>query len=594
MKKISQIILTGLAPITALTTASLATSCNPQQSDEPLIHDSDVFFRTPNLAKTITVIDLGKVSNELKDDFNTTFQSLQGLIVQEKQQAELFVCSGVLHRDKWLYDMQNKYHFGIDTVSEIDIKDDAQDIWDVLDSYKDLFNSKYVKYTKAINEESAPTRDNISVNNATMISACEHYLMVSDKLLEKFGDKLEAKGITQASPSIDPEKPAYEVFTHFKDQLDKHWLLNQDPVDFALRDYAIAAKMPVVCVGLEEDHRDEIAAAMEPNSPIYGWTHGFNGEISDCGPEQDYLIWSTTHKLNVLASDHCYNLSFYSYDKPDKAYKQHEHKKLVANPNKHYLAIVMSDGDNIQWMQNDFLWSPEYWGSPYRGSFPLSWTISPTPIDMNNSILEQLYSTATDNDEIIAGPSGYAYINPAWYNQDDLMPAYQDFAKRTAQYMHDCDMTIANPLDYKYPNWHEEVPTDPNCMIPYMQQDQIKGLIWSLDGLSLAGHGSVHWINDKPLLSFREGIWDNPKLHQADILARLKNEYPRDIHRIDGYTALVVNVWGPEGKMDKLKEFVEQLPDDVELVTISQLLQLISDNVPHVDATPEKYPDKLM
>ncbi|MCQ3914425.1 MAG: hypothetical protein MJ201_01220 [Mycoplasmoidaceae bacterium] len=42
--------------------------------------------------------------------------------------------------------------------------------------------------------------------------------------------------------------------------------------------------------------------------------------------------------------------------------------------------------------------------------------------------------------------------------------------------------------------------------------------------------------------------------------------------------------------MYNIKEFVDQLPDDVELVTISQLLQLISDNVPHVHDVPTDFP----
>lgn len=591
MKKLSSIILSALAPVTILTTASLS-SCGNKQSNEPLIHSTDVFFHTPAIAETITVIDLSDFDEDLKDDMNTTFQSLQGLIVQQKQKAELFVRSGVGERDRWLYDMQKKYHFHIHVVSNVEYKDGEESIWTVLKNYKELFNAKYIQYTKANAESEIDLeRNNISINNATMVSACEHYLMVSDKLLEKHKTEFDSIEIGKATPEWDPvENSAFDTFDHYKDQLNKTMLLNQDPVDFALRDYAIAAKIPTVCVGLVRDNRDAIANEMEPNSPIFGWSHGFDGTISGCGPEQDYLIWSTQAKLNVLASDHCYNLSFYSYDRTDKAYKQHEHKKLTANPNKHYLAIVMSDGDNIQWMQNDFLTSSEYWGNENRGKFPLSWTISPSPIDLNNSILEKLYATATDNDEVIAGPSGYSYINPAWYYQPDrpdLMDGYKAFAKRTAEYMHDCDLSVANVLDYDNPEHLSQ--TNPACMTPLLEQDQIQGLVWSLDGLSLAGHGSVDWINDKPLLSFREGIWDNDYLHRSEVLKRLKS-YPRDIHKIDGYTACVVNVWGQEGKMYKIKEFVDQLPEDVELVTISQLLQLIRDNVPHEHAVPTDYP----
>ncbi|XQP55610.1 MAG: hypothetical protein ACOQNY_02275 [Mycoplasmoidaceae bacterium] len=602
MRKLSSIILAGLAPATVLATASLASCGGSPINNGGLIHDTNVYFHTEKLADTITVIDLSGFKSDLKDDINTTFQSLQGLIVQEKGQAELFVKSGVNERDRWLYDMQYKHHFKIHVVNNVNHDDKNEDIWDVLESYKPLFNNgKYIQYTKAINEEGAPTRDNISINNATMVSACDHYLMVSDKLVEKYGNVLTNIGITKADGAWDPTThTAIQTFDEYMNSqrashLDNYMLLNQDPVDFALRDYAIAAKIPTICVGLLSDddpstsEREKVAAVMKQNSPIFGWSHGFDKTISGCGPEQDYLIWSTTHKFNVLASDHCYNLSFYSYDKTDKPFEQHDQEKLTADPNKHYLAIVMSDGDNIQWMQNDILTSGEYWGSPYRGEFPISWTISPTPIDLNNSILEKIYAQATPNDELIAGPSGYAYINPEWYWQDDLKSSYEEFAERTAGYMHDCDLSVINPLDFKNPTYDPKHPGIPEAMTPFMKQEQVKGLVWSLDGLSLDGHGSIDWVEDKPLLSFREGIWDNDYLHRDKVLERLAS-YPRDPSIIDGYTALVVNVWAAEGKMYNIKEFVDQLPEDVELVTISQLLQLITDNVEHVSAVPTQYP----
>lgn len=603
MKKLSPIILTGLAPITILTTASLASCGNAKK--EKLIHDTDVYFRTPAIADTIKVIDLSGFDSALKDDINTTFQSLEGLIVQQNHKAEIFVKSGVNERDRWFYDMQKKYGFKVHVVNNVNYDEEhpeTESIWTVLTEYKELFNSKYIQYTRASKVKEDPNRDNVSINNATMISACDHYLMVSDQLLSaeegKYSQILTDIGITKQA---DAPTNAIETFNTYMDQsrtshLNNNMLLHQDPADFVLKDYAIAAKIPTICVGLLGDEpgaseREIVAAAMKPNSPMFGWSHGFDGTISHCGAEQDYLIWATSHKMNVLASDHCYNLSFYSYDKPDFAYKQHKQKKIRAKKNKHYLAIVMSDGDNIQWMQNDFLTSSEYWGSQYRGDFPVSWTISPTPMDLNNSVLEELYATATDNDELIAGPSGYAYINPAWYDQDHLKDDYNAFAKRTAEYMHDCDLSVVNVLDFQHPGYDPyspdpQPPTDPKCTEPYMKQDQIKGLVWSLDGLSLDGKGSIDWINDKPLLSFREGIWGNDGLTRADVLKRLKT-YPRNPKVIDGYTALVVNVWGAEGKMYNIKEFVDQLPDDVELVTISQLLQMISDNVPHKHAVPE-------
>ncbi|MCQ2956883.1 MAG: hypothetical protein MJ233_03470 [Mycoplasmoidaceae bacterium] len=49
----------------------------------------------------------------------------------------------------------------------------------------------------------------------------------------------------------------------------------------------------------------------------------------------------------MLASDHCCNLSLYS-GHPSVKLEQKKQKKLQADASKHYVAIVMSDGDNLQ------------------------------------------------------------------------------------------------------------------------------------------------------------------------------------------------------------------------------------------------------
>ena len=141
---------------------------------------------------------------------------------------------------------------------------------------KELFQSQYIKYKKADAQSSIDSeRNDISINNATMVSACDHYLMVSDKLLEaqdgKYAQILNDIGINHATEAYDPmQHSAKQTFDDYSEKLNKTMLLNQDPVDFALRDYAIAAKIPTVCVGLEEENRDEIASQMKPNSPMFG------------------------------------------------------------------------------------------------------------------------------------------------------------------------------------------------------------------------------------------------------------------------------------------------------------------------------------
>ncbi|MCQ3914757.1 MAG: hypothetical protein MJ201_03135 [Mycoplasmoidaceae bacterium] len=110
-----------------------------------------------------------------------------------------------------------------------------------------------------------------------MVSACDHYLMVSDKLIERYKEKFDNIGITKYG---DAPASAISTFTTYMDKtreshLNSYMLLNQDPVDFALRDYAIAAKIPTICVGLLSDQpgaseRELVASVMRPNAPMFG------------------------------------------------------------------------------------------------------------------------------------------------------------------------------------------------------------------------------------------------------------------------------------------------------------------------------------
>jgi hypothetical protein len=68
----------------------------------------------------------------------------------------------------------------------------------------------------------------------------------------------------------------------------------------------------------------------------------------------------------------------------------------------------MTDGDNVQWLLNDFAAPGGPWfGSPGRGSMPLGWTMSPAMGELAPSVLAALYRNATPGmDNFVAAPSG--------------------------------------------------------------------------------------------------------------------------------------------------------------------------------------------
>jgi hypothetical protein len=79
--------------------------------------------------------------------------------------------------------------------------------------------------------------------------------------------------------------------------------------------------------------------------------------------------------------------------------------------NKLYVAIFISDGDNIQYVQHAMrrIWDRS---ASVRGKAPLNWTIAPGLVDVAPGILNYYYSTATSNDCFVCGPSGMGYTMP--------------------------------------------------------------------------------------------------------------------------------------------------------------------------------------
>jgi hypothetical protein len=79
--------------------------------------------------------------------------------------------------------------------------------------------------------------------------------------------------------------------------------------------------------------------------------------------------------------------------------------------NQVYVAMFISDGDNIQYAQRALrrIWDR---AASSRGKVPLNWTIAPGLVDIGPGILNYYYTSATPNDCFVCGPSGMGYLMP--------------------------------------------------------------------------------------------------------------------------------------------------------------------------------------
>ena len=129
----------------------------------------------------------------------------------------------------------------------------------------------------------------------------------------------------------------------------------------------------------------------------------------------------------------------YCIRKPGSSSASHVQNVAVSTP-KAYVSFTISDGDNLQYDQHRMA---ALWKDSVRGSIPMGWTISPSLVQTAPSLGAYYISTASPNDELIAGPSGAGYMYPSQWPQAQL-PA---FLKTTGELMQAMKLSIIQVLD---------------------------------------------------------------------------------------------------------------------------------------------------
>lgn len=254
-----------------------------------------------------------------------------------------------------------------------------------------------------------------------------------------------------------------------------------------LRDYAVANKAMVFWLDSNVPEQralfEKILSDVKPGTPYLGWfSNDVDGEFSG-------VEITSNHGVYVLAADWFSNLTVFSGSKvnPVKA-KAAKTPKLE---NKIYVTYTFSEGDNFQYNQHRMR---ILWDDPSRGQVPLNWTSSPLLYDGAPAMLNYYRETATDNDLLIAGPSGAGYFYPnAWPEA-----SFSAFLKQSYSYMEKTGMTIPYVLNRVN---SENVPLSDAHAAAYIKEYNPQGLF-----LSWENHHGVEIVGGKLPVSTIQGI----------------------------------------------------------------------------------------
>ncbi|MBQ7374449.1 MAG: hypothetical protein IJW61_00550 [Clostridia bacterium] len=460
-------------------------------------------------------------------------QAIQGLYARTNAK---YYCWSSGSYEIWLQDMVENYGFTYDYVT----------LEEMVKSYIEDYGNKYVLYDRATLPE--------SVNSACSIAGVTGFLPVDKKIKSK----MESYGLEiKIDASAMTERTCFDLY---KDSFNTDGLVQQSPNNVRLRDWAVACGYFIFfregTDSKELMFRGEVHDWVDEDAAMYGWVPNDEGQDVTVASQYGQFTIASDHSLNttVFACKNAFGEANFTQSAKETG--------IVAEDGKHYVCIMMSDGDNVQVWYNSFPFDDRYFGAERDNSFPMGWSIQPALLELGPNILNYVKRNSGPSDYYVCSVSGIGYIYPQVY------PTMDTYTKALSAYMRRADLSVIQILD--------SGPSD-EVIEAYAQIPELKGGIYCYGEKYAAGNGSIYWANGKPFISIRETLWNA----NVEAMAERINSYSRDPSSVDGYTAINVHPWSMT--YEDVVKLVSLLDDDVVIVTADDFIRLITENVPHED-----------
>lgn len=560
LKLFFSVILSLILSITNTFDSSFISAIPATKSESELQEMTDLFDDFPISDKILVV----NTYNLTEEEIYATV-SLQGIVARKN--ASIYIDKNASGTCKTIEDLARLGY-------TISATDENGDPWDYESLLKSFASEEYIRDMGYILYSSRS--DLHQLNMATNYASVYGWLPVPQSLenvatacgLEK------SKDLTYEDCSYSAQ---LEFYSEHKNAFVKNSLIHQNNTTYGLRDLAIQQKIFVTYTtesdSLGTAFRDILLSDLQKGSPILGW----------CDSEVDFVETVTASGNFVIPSDHCINNSILCSIESEPAVYNNPVDDIELDPDKHYVVLMYSDGDNVQWVQNGY--NEFYRWQEIDTGVPVTWTFPPLMNEFSTIDANRVLSSA-DDDCFICGPSGAGYTRMSKMFGSGL----EAFTDLTAAAMLESGMTTVTILDTIYDDSIGEQAFI-NKLGYYSRYDNIKGGILQLDpDRYSSGEGRIYFVDDKPFIGVRLSLWHpdgegatvtNEWLQeQADII----NSYPADITSVSGYSVININPWTVS--VDDFAYFTTLLDENVEVITADELICALDKYVPHENAIP--------
>ena len=408
----------------------------------------------------------------------------------------------------------------------------------------------------------------ISVNIATTLAGITGFLPAEENDVEFYKNL----GLVEKFDVRD-EALTYEwLFDCVISELSSAGLVHQNyqsngKTNIFIKDYGICNKLFYIYYDEVSDIGDlfkqTLHEFLDENSPIFGYTYSEDSDVECFSKYGQFLI----------PTDFSCNLTFFVADdfSIQKFKQPNDDSMLPAEQGKHYVAFVVSDGDNATYWQNTATFSTKYMNAWGRDSdtFPVTWSISPSLSDLMPLVLENAYMYKSSPYDYFCAPvSGQGYINAGSFAAENNGEYFSDYISKLDIYMAKADLSVVTVIGG---NQKGDLV---NVLNGYASITSVNGGI-VYDGYKYFGAnpGGVVWINGKPFLQPRDSLWETTPAHIADRI----NTYSTDITTIDAYSIINVHPWSHT--YQDIRTIVNMLNENVEVVSVERLINMMIDNV---------------
>lgn len=533
-------------------------------------------FKKADVVYVVKPTIKGLTGKAIRPSEKLLLQSLQGIVAQ--RQAEIFIGNA---NEKFIRHAKVSYNLTLDDGKNVysmqdgeEVKTESSTEW--LEDLKSLVQH-YIEtgdiqgYVKIKFRVGRYNQHENQANQGCTLSGLNRWLIVAEELEpainELFPDlKL---GFDLSSTQLSE----HDVIKENIDALNKDALIVQAPPRIEhLREYGIGLKAPFYFFNENTPlaERKYVYENLNTLAHAFGWQQV--DEVQDGikygFTEDPHVDFASDHDVNVIAADWCQNLSFWS-SLPTEEFKQKETKRIATeDENVHYVTLLYSDGDNLQWMSGGGF-ATTFFESVRadKKEMPFGWTATPNMVETLPNMLKYLYEKMTDNEHFVVPVSGYAYSHPARFSNEAL----QEFAKRTNDMMGQADMQYIAMKG-----------VDIRVMNAMAEQENVQGgfIMYGMN----QGPGQVYWWNDKPFVNDRIIFWKDRGSSQdpasvAKDITKI-NYFSTDKTKLGAYTFIQVHCWSYKYS-DLLRMFYNNIDKDViKVVAPNEFIELIKENIP--------------